>query len=135
MNRPRPCNLADYKRMATSAIVSLLILSAGGLIAGCSGNKIINPVNQPPVITALAVNPEQANLGDLVTVNSSAHDPENGEVSYNWATTFGYFIGSGPTVTFNTSYCCVVGLNEITLTVIDPQGNSSERKIWVNIEK
>ncbi|OGC76040.1 MAG: hypothetical protein A2Z27_05625 [candidate division Zixibacteria bacterium RBG_16_50_21] len=104
------------------------------VIAGCSGNQITNPVNQPPLITAMAVTPEQAHLGDLVTVSSSAHDPESQNVTFNWTATFGYFIGSGPTVTFNTIYCCVVGVNEITLTVTDPQGNSTERKIWVSIE-
>ena len=114
-----------------------ILLTASGLflIAGCSDNKITNPVNQPPVITALSVNPEQAKLGDLVTVSSAAHDPEGEKLNYNWSTTFGYFIGSGSTVTFNTAYCCVLGVNEITLTVTDNQGNVSERKIWVNIEK
>jgi|GEM_PF-5284229 len=113
----------------------LLAASVLFIIVGCSDNRITNPANQPPVITALVVNPEQAVLGDLVTVSSVAHDPEGGRLNYEWSTTFGYFIGSGATVTFNTSYCCVVGLNEITLTVIDLQGNGSERKIWVDIEK
>ena len=113
----------------------LLAASVLFIIAGCSDNKITNPVNQPPVITALSVNPEQADLGDLVTVSSVAHDPEGGRLDYGWSTTFGYFIGSGATVTFNTSYCCVVGLNEIALTVTDTKGDSSQRKIWVYIEK
>jgi hypothetical protein len=104
------------------------------IIAGCSGNKITNPVNQPPVITALSVNPEQANLEDLVTVSSVAHDPDGGALSYHWSATFGYFTGTGPRVDFHTEGCCL-GLNEITLTVTDTKGDSSQRKIWVNIEK
>ena len=119
----------------TRKLALIFVLSGILLIVGCSGNKITNPQNQAPVITALSVNPEQAYLGDLVTVSSTAHDPEGGKLNYNWSTTFGYFIGSGATVTFNTVYCCIVGLNEITLTVTDNQGNFSQRKIWVNIEK
>ena len=104
------------------------------LIAGCSGNKITNRVNQPPVITALSVNPEQAELGDLVTASSVAHDPEGEGLSYNWSATFGYFTGTGPKVNYHTEGCCL-GLNEIALTVTDTKGDSSQRKIWVNIEK
>jgi hypothetical protein len=117
------------------SIALALIGMAVTLTAGCSSNKFTNPQNQPPIITALSVTPEQANLGDLITVNSSAYDPEGGQLVYQWETTSGYIIGSGPTVVFNTSYCCVVGLNEILLTVVDQQENAAERKIWVNIEK
>ncbi len=104
------------------------------LIAGCSDNKITNLANQPPVITALSVNPEQAYLGELVTVSSAARDPEGGGLGYHWSATFGYFTGTGPKVNYHTEGCCL-GLNEITLTVTDTNGDFSQRKIWVNIEK
>jgi len=124
-------NVADNFNMKPTAFA--LIVVAVILTFGCSRDKISNPQNQLPVITALSVTPEQANLGDPVTVSSSAYDPEGGQLVFQWQTTLGYFVGSGPTVEFNTSYCCVVGVNEIVLTVNDRQGNSAERRIWVDI--
>src|SRR4030067_1521133 len=84
--------IVDNLNMKSKTLV--LIGIALVVIAGCSGNQITNPVNQPPLITAMAVTPEQAHLGDLVTVSSSAHAPESQNVNFNWTATFGYFIGS-----------------------------------------
>ncbi len=104
------------------------------LTSGCSDNKMTNPRNQAPVITGLTVNPETAALGSVIEVQAQAFDPENEALTYHWSAASGYFIGTGEKVSFNSAYCCVAGLNEITLKVTDPQGYSAERKIWVYIE-
>ena len=118
-------------RFLATALVFLFWL----LVWGCSNSsKITNPENQPPVISALAVTPEVALAGTLIEVSCRANDPEGEPVSYKWSSIFGYFSGSGATVSYHTEGCCL-GLNQITLVATDTKGNSSQRKIWVNIEK
>lgn len=117
-------------RILTVAFLTGIIM----LTPGCSENKMTDPRNQAPVITALTVNPETAALGSVIEVQAQAFDPEGEVLSFDWSTASGYFIGSGEKVSFNSAYCCVAGLNEITLRVTDPESNSAERAIWVYIE-
>ncbi len=91
--------------------------------------------NRAPQITRVEVAKPVIRLGQSTTITCRAIDPDNDQLAYQWETAngLGYILGSGVTVTYTASACCL-GANQIKVTVTDPKNASDSKQANVDVE-
>lgn len=73
---------------AALALISLLMVS------GCGSKETTAPVNNPPVISAVQVNPAQVGPGGIATVTVIASDPDGDPLTYSYQPSGGAVMGN-----------------------------------------
>jgi outer membrane protein OmpA-like peptidoglycan-associated protein len=105
---------------------------------GCREIAVPPPPPPPPPANA---NPtvdcevERANIlpGESVGVRATASDPDGDTLSYEWTTTAGQIVGSGPSVTFQSTGMTAPASATITVTANDGRGGSGSDTCAVNM--
>jgi hypothetical protein len=121
--------------------------TAGLLVAtalGCTGSEwfryqretpnveIDVKVNHPPVITLVVVAPLETDVGDWISLNATADDPDGEEVDYLWTSTGGAI--EKPHLRETRLTCTRPGLWELTLTVKDRAGAKQTMNVRFNCD-
>ncbi len=75
--------------------------------------------NQPPVIRSITANPDSIALGDTTEITADVEDPDGDPLTFEWTVPFGYFDGSGPTITWTTTETCCRDWYTVQLVVSD----------------
>lgn len=104
-------------------------------LTGCmqpESNVVSFEGNQSPIIKKLTADKLGIKSGGFTTITVEAVDPDGGELDYSWHAFLGDIIGSGSTVRYTASYCCL-GVNTITLTVTDAAGAKVSQSINIEI--
>lgn len=107
----------------------------GDIIDGGSGTNLINTGSCTSIPTITINSPANgANFvdGDLITLDGSAMDPEDGGLSNNiiWTSDIHGGIGTGSPI---SSSAAPVGIHTITATVTDSDGNSVSQSISITV--
>ena len=113
-------------------IFSLILIILGLMLVGCAKKNPTNS-NQTPVITSLKAEPSSIKVGESSVLTATAYDPEKENLTYQWSSVVGYFIGSGSQVKYAVPSSCCLTNDEITLTVKDSQGQESKKIIRMSI--
>ncbi len=110
-----------------AAAVLLLLVVAGAVVLAVRRSS-----NDPPVVQAINVNKTAILPGEEVSLIARAMDANDEQLNYEWNSSVGKIIGSGPNVVLNT-WGVEPGDVTITLTVTDPAGElaSSARSITI----
>ncbi|MBI3124033.1 MAG: hypothetical protein HYZ10_06475 [Ignavibacteriales bacterium] len=122
MKREKKINMARY-------VVAILLLS------GCTqpeSNIASFDGNQSPVIKKISADKIGIKSGEFTTLTVEAFDPDGEELDYSWHAFLGDIIGSGSSVRYTASYCCV-GVNTINVTVTDAAGAKVSQSINIQI--
>lgn len=97
-------------------------------VAGCGDNR---PSNFPPVLSQQEINITMSE-DDTVTIDATAHDPEERKISYSASSPgHGTLAGGGPTYTY-TPAANFVGSDELTITVEDDD-NTLEVPVHITV--
>lgn len=88
--------------------------------------------NQNPVIKKITADKLGIKSGEFTTITVEAFDPDGGELDYSWHAFLGDIIGSGSSIRYTASYCCL-GVNTINLTVTDAAGAKVSQSINIEI--
>ena len=105
--------------------------TVGLLLVGCMSSP--SKFNSPPVITGLKAEPASISIGETSLISVTAYDPEAKAVSFHWSSNLGYFIGSGAEVRYAVPVSCCAGMDEITVTVTDSQGQETKKTVKIMI--
>jgi len=87
--------------------------------------------NNPPAITSLTADAEQAAPLGSVQVTCAASDPDEDELTYEWTATAGSISGAGAVVSWTAPQ--EVGTYSITVVVEDGFGGEAERSISLGV--
>lgn len=94
------------------------------------------PPNRPPTVN-LESDRRDVMCGDRVTLIARATDPDNDVLIYSWSTSAGQIVGSGPTVTLDTTGVTAPGAPPttvtITVTVDDGRGGSDTATTTITV--
>lgn len=112
-------------------VIRLTVRDKKGLTARDS--VVITSSNQLPVIQDLKISSPVVFIGQVVTVRSTAADPDGKPLIYSWRTSAGQFIGSTSLDTIQWSAPQSPQTVEITLTVRDQSGGEATKSISINI--
>ena len=128
-----PPRSATNKRNFLIIASAVLVLLA---VAGALALALRKSSNDPPVVQAIDVNKTTILPGEEVNIAAQASDPNSDQLSYEWTTTGGSIVGSGPNVILNT--WALESRTEpinvvITLTVKDPAGELASRERAITI--
>lgn len=102
------------------------------LILGCS-DSILGTANDESgdlEIISMTADPEIIYVGSTSKVTIKTNMEEG--LTYRWWASLGYIIGSGSEVQYSASSCCV-GVNSITCTVSDDNGNEVSKSVLVRV--
>ncbi len=67
--------------------IGALVALAIAICLNCEkDDKVIDPGNQPPVITSLTADPDTFYMGSSTTITVIANDPDGDVLNYNWET-------------------------------------------------
>lgn len=111
--------------------LEFLIVIVGLLWVNCMSSP--TKFNSPPIITSLKAEPTSISIGETTEIVATAYDPEGKTVTYSWSAVSGYFIGSGSQVKYAVPVSCCAGLDEITVTVTDSQGQETRKTVKILI--
>lgn len=88
-------------------------------------------VNHPPVIESLATEYHKVRKAATSTIECTASDPDEDELSYNWSADGGNVSGEGPIVTWVAPNA--YGIYAITVTVTDGRGGEASEDISIQV--
>jgi hypothetical protein len=124
--------LAQHKQRIMKNLY--LILSGFALCTvittGCQKEKDPVVTGQPFSFISLTSEDEKLSVGETTTVHAEA---TGDGLIYIWSTNSGDIIGSGATITYGGSNCCV-GTNTVTCTVKDMNGQEETKSVTVKIQ-
>jgi len=95
--------------------VFILLLVVVIILSGCGGPA--PPINHPPVISGLTVDPSSVDINQSTVITCIATDPDGDTLTYNWTKTGGTISGSGSAITWTAP--STAGTYTITCTVYD----------------
>ena len=90
------------------------------------------PPNRPPVCTAVTADRTEVTVGDSVSVTANATDPDGDTLVYTWTATGGRVVGSGPTVTWDTTGLAA-GTFTLTAQVDDGHGHVVDCSVTLTV--
>ena len=102
-------------------IYFLLFFSLVLLLSGCKTTT--ESKNNPPVISAVNVNPQTVNTGGNATVTVTASDQDNNPLTYTYVPNGGAISGTGSTV--NWTAPGTAGAYSVAVTVTDGEGGEA----------
>lgn len=115
-------------------IASVVLLLLG--VAAALALVLRKSSNDPPIVQAIDVDKTTILPGEEVNIAAQASDPNSDQLNYEWTTTAGSIVGSGPDVVLNTWGIepDAEAINVIiTLTVKDPAGELASGKRAITI--
>jgi hypothetical protein len=120
---------ASFNILAGQTTSVTIVLQCRGLDP--RGNLDVNgSFNFCPIITAAAVTPSEAAVGDTIAVSASAFDPDGDALDYAWTATSGTFADASAA---NTAYTCTAaGSHSLTVTVDDGRGCTESLSVGVS---
>ncbi len=98
----------------TTEVAVLLRCSTGERFGAV---RVNGKLNICPALTQAVVAPLQTSLGNIITVGSQAHDPDDGTIQYTWTANSGTFANPSAPDTFYT--CEQTGNHQLTISVTD----------------
>jgi hypothetical protein len=103
----------------------------GGEISDTISIKVVELINNDPVISKITANPRKIHLGTQSEVSCKANDIDGDQLSYSWSSQQGSLSGSGSVVTWTAP------LNEgnyfINCTVDDGRGGITSDSLLVSV--
>jgi len=93
--------------------------------------KISVVSNQSPQITSITADPPTLQFGQQTLITCIASDPDGDTLKYSWKPEAGTISGGGPSVTWNSP--SKNGTFNITVTVTDSKGGSSQQNIGITV--
>ena len=81
-------------------IASVVLLLLG--VAGAVALVLRKSSNDPPIVQAINVDKTTILPGEEVNIAAKASDPNSDQLNYEWSTSVGSIVGSGPDVILNT---------------------------------
>jgi hypothetical protein len=87
--------------------------------------------NHPPVITSLIPSANWTTPSGAISLNCTAVDADQDQLSYEWAADGGYISGSGPAVNWTAPQ--TVGAYNITVVVKDGYGGEATGKVILSV--
>jgi hypothetical protein len=132
LDRPAPPQRRRALPLILAGIAALIVI--GGVVA----YLVLSRANKAPTILFLASSSSTATVGDRITLSASVNDPNNDQLTYQWATSAGQIIGDGETVTLDTTNVDArTGRTDvkISLTVNDGRGGTAtaDRSVTVTL--
>lgn len=108
--------------------IALVILVA--LVVACS-DEIFVPVNSPPTIESLKADSTIIAVNSVISIQCTATDPDNDDLSFEWISAPGTIQGEGATVCFLAPE---VGAQfAVVCRVSDQNNNSAQSKVTINV--
>jgi hypothetical protein len=100
-------------------------------------DNVIDPGNQPPVITSLTADPDTFYMGNSTTVTVIANDPDGDSLNYDWETHgLDLLPISGESNTIELTTCCPVfePATATVLSIVDDGRGGEDRdsiQVWI----
>jgi len=104
----------DLTAGLTTEVAVLLRCTTGERFGGVRVNGTLNIC---PELTEAVVSPLQTSIGNIITVGSEAHDPDDDTIEYSWTANSGTFANPSAPDTFYT--CEQTGNHQLTISVTD----------------
>lgn len=122
----------DFESSKTMYSLVLRVSDGFGGTAQTSIGVEIADVNEQPVVTAMC-NPCEVVRGQLVSLTTTAFDPDGDTLSYSWTATSGSFTGSNgaPTATWRAS--SLLGSHIIRVVVMDGRSGRATAELTVQV--
>jgi len=117
-------------------MVIILIVAAAVLLLAPSCETVFNPpplgtVNYRPIIHSLEAEEYWIESSGNLTVTCTASDRDGDQLSYDWTTTGGNIIGTGPQVIWTAPE--EVGMYDITVMVIDNHNSEAAESVTITV--
>jgi len=104
-----------------------------GSTANCAVGIRVDPrPNRPPTMSCSA-DRHSITVGEHVQITATANSPDNAQLTYSWRTTGGQIIGSGTSVSFDSSGLAP-GRNTVTGHVDDGRGGAAECTVDFDVQ-
>lgn len=130
-----PRSLALLTALGVSLLIALAVAFIQEQTSNEPNNGPNNPLNNSPRVEELQADKTTVRPGEQVTLIARATDPDGDDLVFEWQSSVGQIIGTGPSVTLDTS-----GLNPsstpsitVRLKVRDKKGESDSRSIDINL--
>ena len=104
----------------------------GGTVECSAAVRVEPPPNHPPTMSCSA-DRHSVTVGEHVQINATASDPDNDPLTYTWCTTGGQIIGSGASVSFDSSGLAP-GRSTVTGQVDDGRGGTADCTVDFDVQ-
>ena len=123
---------AGNLRKITGLVLSVIFAMGLCQSMKCGSSTQANDDNSPPVIESITPERYSMAAGDMISISSSAWDPDGDELTWIWAPSGGYILTSGESVTY-LSCSCSTGTNKITLMVMDEHDATAQVSVFIDV--